>query len=1131
MNEQNPRTAREQFEVRITALLLGEASDFEEAELLHALEQDLELKAFYNRMRQTVTQLEKSLAASSPSGSGAPKLSPDRRKQLEQLFKKPKPSATQPSLPRPELNRRSRRKMVFAIAAAFALLLVASGLLLPAKISKSKAMRQLSFSRELGEPASAARDKEMLAQREQRPLLGISDEKLSERRGGVNQPVSQAGGQQEATTLSIASQSEGAVQTATAFASSAFAPVKPAPIFLPEANPEVAVTVPGLAAGGAAQPTGQLPATFGDSAAHNLNLWMTQPPVTEYQTRELSEAQVQAGLRFSKTMAGPASGPMTAAGEEPGARANRPLSRELGFEPAGVPEANSPVPTAPPATAANGRLNDRFSTLKDDVNELSDFESGATGAKPYQYNMDPQLAKRYGLVIDPRSFGSPKSAGAVPPTGRAQLEVAGVSRQKAESEEKFGLAAPVQQGFPLSVAGSASADHLAKRLSDLSTSNNQPSAGWGFDQFGNPLPPRTASPPVATQQSAADQKNLASREDHAQKKLADLANRNVAFGGLGGRGSSGIVVGGLGKSTHQGLETRNEWPPVTVTGSSSAPNSSAAMYDSFAADGVALPTFDDRARTLSVREPRAALDRMEHLDRSDNAATPLGAAAESKQLAGASKPISQAAPPPAARPELREEAKAKNSEVELAKERMPRLGDTPVLGRLFQRAEPLPEISAKNNPFSTFSLNVSDVSFQLAAASLEKNRMPDAVQIRSEEFVNAFDYHDPAPAPRQSVAFAWERARNPFAHNRELLRLSVQTAAVGRQPGQPLNLVVVLDNSGSMERADRVRIIEEMLTVLAGQLRPEDRVSVIAFARTARLIVDGMAGGDPKALLRHVVGLNPSGGTNFEEAMRLAYETAAKHFLAHGNNRVILLTDGAANLGNLDPQTLRERVIAHRQKGIALDCFGIGWEDYNDRLLEVLSRNGDGRYAFINDPEAARTEFAAKLAGALQVAAADVKVQIEFNPNRVVVYRQIGYQQHQLTKEQFRDNRVDAAEIGAAESGNALYSVELDPNGNGPIGTFRLRYRVPSTGLYEEREWPLPYTMTETEMAQASPALRLAATAASFAEWLAKSPYAQTVAPEALLNLLRGVPEIYSPDPRPGRLFAMIQEAISINGK
>ena len=118
--------------------------------------------------------------------------------------------------------------------------------------------------------------------------------------------------------------------------------------------------------------------------------------------------------------------------------------------------------------------------------------------------------------------------------------------------------------------------------------------------------------------------------------------------------------------------------------------------------------------------------------------------------------------------------------------------------------------------------------------------------------------------------------------------------------------------------------------------------------------------------------------------MRLAYETALRHYLANGENRVVLLTDGAANLGNVEPDALKKKVEANRAQGIALDCFGVGWEDYNDNLLEALSRSGGGRYGFVNTPEEAATGFAGQLAGALRVAASDVKVQVEFNPDRVI---------------------------------------------------------------------------------------------------------------------------------------------------
>jgi secreted protein with Ig-like and vWFA domain len=277
--------------------------------------------------------------------------------------------------------------------------------------------------------------------------------------------------------------------------------------------------------------------------------------------------------------------------------------------------------------------------------------------------------------------------------------------------------------------------------------------------------------------------------------------------------------------------------------------------------------------------------------------------------------------------------------------------------------------------------------------------------------------------------------------------------------------------------------------------------------------------------------LTPEGGTNLEEAMNLAYKTALRHFVPGGVNRVVLITDGAANLGDVEPDSLKQKVEAHRKQGIALDCFGIGWDGFNDDLLEVLSRNGDGRYGFINTPEAAATEFAGQLAGALKVAASDVKVQVEWNPRRVTSYRQIGYAKHQLKKEQFRDNTVDAAEIGAAEAGNALYAVQVNPAGEGPLATVRVRFRVPNTSDYREHEWIVPYATPAPALDQASSTLRLAATASAFSEWLVASPFAAEVTPDKLLGHLRGIPEMRPADPRPKQLETMIRQAKTISGQ
>lgn len=444
---------------------------------------------------------------------------------------------------------------------------------------------------------------------------------------------------------------------------------------------------------------------------------------------------------------------------------------------------------------------------------------------------------------------------------------------------------------------------------------------------------------------------------------------------------------------------------------------------------------------------------------------------------------------------------------------------------------PQPEIATAENSFSTFSLNVADVSFKLAAASLNAGNLPEPGTIRVEEFINAFDYRDPAPVAGAPISFAWERAQYPFAHNREVLRFSIQTAAQGREAGRPLNLVLLLDNSGSMERADRVSIIREALRVLGGELQPQDKISVVTFARNARLWVDALPGNRGDELLARVGDLSPEGGTNLEEALRAAYEAARRHFLTDGVNRVILLTDGAANLGDVSPDSLKRMVEEQRRRGVALDCFGIGWDGYNDELLETLSHNGDGRYGFVNSAEEVATGFANQLAGALQVAAADVKAQVEFNPARVTNWRQIGYAKHQLTKEQFRDNTVDAAELGAAEAGNALYVIEVNPQGQGPLGFMRVRYRVPGTGQYREHEWALEYNGPAVSQERASASMRLATTAAAFGEMLSGNPYAAEVNATGLLSLLGDAPRAFDPDPRPAQLASMLRQAQSIGGR
>ena len=283
------------------------------------------------------------------------------------------------------------------------------------------------------------------------------------------------------------------------------------------------------------------------------------------------------------------------------------------------------------------------------------------------------------------------------------------------------------------------------------------------------------------------------------------------------------------------------------------------------------------------------------------------------------------------------------------------------------------------------------------------------------------------------------------------IRFSIQTATEGRS-GQPLKRASY--GTPVPWNAQTSCYFKEALKVLAAKLQTEDTVSVVAFPVHPDFGLMGKGG----LLVKKpsFTGLVPQGGTS-ESALDLGYSTALKHFISGGNNRLILLTDGAANLGAIVPNSLRNKVESYRKRGVALDCFGIGWDGYNDHLMEALARNGDGRYAFLNSATDVERDFGRKLAGALSVSAADVKVQVVFNPARVKTHRQIGYLRHQLKKDDFRNNAVDAAEIGAAESGNAVYVVQIEEKGTGPLGRVHVRYREPSANRYKEMSWLLPH--------------------------------------------------------------------------
>lgn len=443
----------------------------------------------------------------------------------------------------------------------------------------------------------------------------------------------------------------------------------------------------------------------------------------------------------------------------------------------------------------------------------------------------------------------------------------------------------------------------------------------------------------------------------------------------------------------------------------------------------------------------------------------------------------------------------------------------------------LAEKTAEQESFSTFSLHVSDVSFKLAQAALAQGEWPESAKIRIEEFVNAMDYGDPLPAQGEKVACRVEQSIHPFLQQRNLLRVAMRTGAAGRASTTPLRLTLLLDNSGSMERTDRQQTVRRAFALLALQLQPTDQVTLISFARRPRLLADKVSGDQAGRLVGLIDSLPREGGTNLESALQLAYEKAHEQRADNAQNRIILLTDGAVNLGDAEPESLSRRITMMRDSGIAFDAAGISAEGLNDEVLEALARKGDGRYYMLDSVESADSGFARQIAGALRPSAKNVKVQVEFNPNRVGRYKLLGFEKHRLKKEDFRNDAVDAAEMAAAEAGVAMYQFEAKPDGEGDVGSVSVRFQDLSSGQMVEHCWPIPYEASAPRPDQATPSMRIATSTAMLASKLKGGPLAESVDLKTLANLIAGLPELERSRQRVQQLQVMIHQARQIIGQ
>jgi len=338
---------------------------------------------------------------------------------------------------------------------------------------------------------------------------------------------------------------------------------------------------------------------------------------------------------------------------------------------------------------------------------------------------------------------------------------------------------------------------------------------------------------------------------------------------------------------------------------------------------------------------------------------------------------------------------------------------------------------AGETPVSTFSIDVDTGSYSTTRKLINQGQLPLKNSVRVEELVNYFSYDYPAPT-RENTPFSvtTELAPSPYNQDTQLLRIGIKGYDIAPDKLGASNLVLLLDVSGSMSSNDKLPLLKQALLMLSQQLSAQDKVSIVVYAGSSGVVLDGVAGNDFSAINIALNQLSAQGGTNGSQGIQLAYQIAQKHFIENGSNRVILATDGDFNLGMTDHQQLVDYVASQSKKGIGLSTLGFGLgsgtASYNDHLLEQLSNKANGQYAYIDTLNEARKVLVDQLHATLLTIAHDVKIQIEFNPAVVSEYRLIGYENRMLNRSDFNNDAVDAGEIGAGHTVTALYELRYN---------------------------------------------------------------------------------------------------------
>ncbi len=404
-----------------------------------------------------------------------------------------------------------------------------------------------------------------------------------------------------------------------------------------------------------------------------------------------------------------------------------------------------------------------------------------------------------------------------------------------------------------------------------------------------------------------------------------------------------------------------------------------------------------------------------------------------------------------------------------------------------------PSIDTEDDNLSTFALDVDTGSYTIMRNYLNDGNLPPQESVRVEEYINYFDHGYATPPAHQAFGIYVDGGPSPFTETEryDMMRVGIQGYEVDEEDRKDAALTFVIDVSGSMDMDNRLGLVKRSLELLVEQLHRNDTVSIVVYGSEARVVLEPTTGSNSDRILDAIYSLQPEGSTNAEAGLRLGYGMATEAFKSDGINRVILCSDGVANVGQTEADAILEEIHRHVERGVTLTTIGFGMDNYNDALMEQLADNGNGFYAYVDDMDEARKLFIDEITGTLQTIALDAKVQVEFNTDVVMRYRLVGYENRAVADDQFRDNEVDAGEIGAGHSVTALYEVKLYPDAHGRVATIFMRWEDPDTHQVVEISQDYDTSQIAFDFEESDPYFQRAVVVAEYAEILKGSYWAE----------------------------------------